>query len=218
MREDVLTVDQAGTHGRDLVEQGGHCLALAVEGFDIHKGHRFSTYATLALMKGFARSVPTMLSRILDAVDEVRFQRLIAIGQLLHAFIGGILDCREVLRISRLSGAGGANLSGILSQFVRLCLFIPTRSLHHEFPPCSRVVTPTGVWMPRGVPGFSVLFAEATAAWYCSMRSAFVSHNMRAPLFPRDFYCFSGTKEFRSMPTVVTRFFVPHPAKESPRY
>jgi RNA polymerase sigma factor (sigma-70 family) len=32
----------------------------AVEGFDIHKGNRFSTYATLALMKGFARSVPTM--------------------------------------------------------------------------------------------------------------------------------------------------------------
>jgi len=33
----------------------------AVESFDFHKGHRFSTYATLALMKGFARSVPQML-------------------------------------------------------------------------------------------------------------------------------------------------------------
>jgi DNA-directed RNA polymerase sigma subunit (sigma70/sigma32) len=28
----------------------------------VHRGHRFSTYATLALMKGFARSVPTMLA------------------------------------------------------------------------------------------------------------------------------------------------------------
>jgi RNA polymerase sigma factor (sigma-70 family) len=34
----------------------------AVDGYDIHRGHRFSTYATLALMKGFARSVPQMLS------------------------------------------------------------------------------------------------------------------------------------------------------------
>jgi RNA polymerase primary sigma factor len=33
----------------------------AVEGFDIHRGHRFSTYATLALMKGFARSVPQLM-------------------------------------------------------------------------------------------------------------------------------------------------------------
>jgi RNA polymerase sigma factor (sigma-70 family) len=34
----------------------------AVESFDVHKGYRFSTYATFALMKGFARSVPEMLA------------------------------------------------------------------------------------------------------------------------------------------------------------
>src|SRR5207253_9249784 len=37
-------------------------LMRAAESFAFHRGHRFSTYATLALMKGFARSVPRMLS------------------------------------------------------------------------------------------------------------------------------------------------------------
>jgi len=46
----------------ELVSEGNITLMRAVEGFDFHKGNRFSTYATLALMKGFARSVPQMLS------------------------------------------------------------------------------------------------------------------------------------------------------------
>jgi RNA polymerase sigma factor (sigma-70 family) len=46
----------------ELISEGNITLMRAVEGFDFHKGHRFSTYATLALMKGFARSVPQMLS------------------------------------------------------------------------------------------------------------------------------------------------------------
>ncbi len=45
----------------ELISDGNITLMRAVEGFDIHRGHRFSTYATLALMKGFARSVPQML-------------------------------------------------------------------------------------------------------------------------------------------------------------
>jgi RNA polymerase sigma factor (sigma-70 family) len=44
----------------ELISDGNITLMRAVEGFDVHKGHRFSTYATLALMKGFARSVPLM--------------------------------------------------------------------------------------------------------------------------------------------------------------
>jgi RNA polymerase sigma factor (sigma-70 family) len=40
-----------------------------VEGFDIHKGNRFSTYATLALMKGFAQAVPTMVASHRGSVD-----------------------------------------------------------------------------------------------------------------------------------------------------
>ena len=44
----------------ELVSDGNIVLMRAVEGFDVGRGFRFSTYATLALMKGFARSVPQM--------------------------------------------------------------------------------------------------------------------------------------------------------------
>ena len=46
----------------ELISDGNLSLMRAVESFDIHRGNRFSTYATLALMKGFARSVPEMLA------------------------------------------------------------------------------------------------------------------------------------------------------------
>lgn len=49
-----------GLNLMELVSDGNLALMRAVEGFDIRKGNRFSTYATLALMKGFARSVPLM--------------------------------------------------------------------------------------------------------------------------------------------------------------
>jgi RNA polymerase primary sigma factor len=45
----------------ELISEGNLTLMRAVDSFDFHKGNRFSTYATLALMKGFARSVPQML-------------------------------------------------------------------------------------------------------------------------------------------------------------
>ena len=41
----------------DLVSEGNVILMRAVEGFDVARGFKFSTYATLALMKGFARGV-----------------------------------------------------------------------------------------------------------------------------------------------------------------
>lgn len=46
----------------ELISDGNITLMRAVESFDAHRGNRFSTYATLALMKGFARSVPMMLA------------------------------------------------------------------------------------------------------------------------------------------------------------
>ena len=62
-----LVVSVAKKHTRpglqliDLVSEGNVTLLRAVESFDAHKGHKFSTYATFALMKGFARAVPQML-------------------------------------------------------------------------------------------------------------------------------------------------------------
>lgn len=44
----------------ELISDGNMTLMRAVDSFDFHKGNRFSTYATLSLMKGFARSVPQM--------------------------------------------------------------------------------------------------------------------------------------------------------------
>jgi RNA polymerase sigma factor (sigma-70 family) len=63
-----LVVSVARKHvrpGASLVElfsEGNIALMRAAEGFDVHKGNRFSTYATLALLKGFARSVPMLIS------------------------------------------------------------------------------------------------------------------------------------------------------------
>ena len=51
-----------GLNLMELISDGNLTLMRAVDGFDLHRGHRFSTYATLALMKGFARSVPAMLA------------------------------------------------------------------------------------------------------------------------------------------------------------
>ncbi|MGH7214445.1 MAG: sigma-70 family RNA polymerase sigma factor [Tepidisphaeraceae bacterium] len=53
----------------ELISDGTITLMRAVEGFDLHRGHRFSTYATFALMKGFARSVPLMLAKRRDVVS-----------------------------------------------------------------------------------------------------------------------------------------------------
>ena len=53
---------RAGISLAELMSEGSLVLMRAVESFDVHRGHRFSTYATFALMKGFARSVPEMLS------------------------------------------------------------------------------------------------------------------------------------------------------------
>jgi RNA polymerase primary sigma factor len=52
----------------ELISDGNFTLIRAVDSFDTHKGNRFSTYATFALMKGFARSVPEMLAIGREAV------------------------------------------------------------------------------------------------------------------------------------------------------
>jgi RNA polymerase primary sigma factor len=54
----------------ELISDGNLTLMRAVESFDFHRGYRFSTYATLALMKGFARSVSQMRSSGRGAVHS----------------------------------------------------------------------------------------------------------------------------------------------------
>jgi RNA polymerase primary sigma factor len=46
----------------ELISEGNLTLLRAVDSFDAHRGNRFSTYATFALMKGFARTVPQLLA------------------------------------------------------------------------------------------------------------------------------------------------------------
>lgn len=63
-----LVVSVAKKHARpgitvaELVNEGSLTLMRAVESFDTRKGNKFSTYATLALMKGFARTVGRLRS------------------------------------------------------------------------------------------------------------------------------------------------------------
>ena len=42
----------------ELVSDGNLSLIRAVEKFDVSRGNRFSTYATWAIMKNFARTIP----------------------------------------------------------------------------------------------------------------------------------------------------------------
>jgi RNA polymerase primary sigma factor len=65
---------RAGVTLMELVSEGNITLMRAIESFDVHKGNRFSTYATLALMKGFARSVPQMLGRVRISGATVRLE------------------------------------------------------------------------------------------------------------------------------------------------
>ena len=51
----------APAHLFELISDGNMSLIRAVEKFDFARGFRFSTYATWAIMKNFARTIPTEL-------------------------------------------------------------------------------------------------------------------------------------------------------------
>jgi RNA polymerase sigma factor (sigma-70 family) len=58
----------------EMVSDGNMSLMRAIEKFDYTKGNKFSTYATWAIMKNFARSIPaehTLLDRFRTGNDEV---------------------------------------------------------------------------------------------------------------------------------------------------
>jgi RNA polymerase sigma factor (sigma-70 family) len=60
-----------GMNLMELISDGNMTLMRAVEGFDIHKGNRFSTYATLALMKGFARCGPAKATKARGGSEDL---------------------------------------------------------------------------------------------------------------------------------------------------
>ncbi len=60
---------RAGVTLMELVSEGNMTLIRAADAFDVHRGHRFSTYATYALMRAFARYIPTALAQQRGAVD-----------------------------------------------------------------------------------------------------------------------------------------------------
>ena len=58
----------------EMVSDGNMSLIRAIEKFDYTKGNKFSTYASWAIMKNFARSIPTehrILDRFRTGNDEV---------------------------------------------------------------------------------------------------------------------------------------------------
>jgi RNA polymerase sigma factor (sigma-70 family) len=58
----------------EMVSDGNMSLIRAIEKFDYSKGNKFSTYASWAIMKNFARSIPaehTRLDRFRTGKDEI---------------------------------------------------------------------------------------------------------------------------------------------------
>lgn len=70
----VVSVARKHLHGAlnmpDLVSEGNMSLMRAVEKFDYSRGYRFSTYATLAIAKDYARKTPAEAFR-LDTSDSI---------------------------------------------------------------------------------------------------------------------------------------------------
>lgn len=117
----------------ELISDGNMTLLRAVEGFDIHRGHRFSTYATLALMKGFARSVPQMqaggraagldpelLNSLPDGRGDLAPRRLVMNDQLRFLLTG--LDDRERTVLSAHWGLGHGSAATYEELGVRMGL------------------------------------------------------------------------------------------------
>lgn len=65
-----------GANFFEMVSDGNMSLIRAIEKFDYTKGNKFSTYATWAVMKNFARTIPaenTLLNRFRTGNDDVFF-------------------------------------------------------------------------------------------------------------------------------------------------
>ena len=99
-----------GNNFFEMVSDGNMSLIRAIEKFDYSRGNKFSTYASWAIMKNFARSIPaehTLLDRFRTGKEEVfqrstdlrgsQFQQEVVNRGQRHAIMGilGRLDDRE---------------------------------------------------------------------------------------------------------------------------
>jgi RNA polymerase sigma factor (sigma-70 family) len=119
----------------DLVSDGNLSLMRAVEKFDYARGNKFSTYATWAIMKNFARSIPdekthkqrymTGHDEVFEAKADVRTdeQEVLAAADAARARVNRLLDhldarTREVIRMrTGLDGSEEMTLEQIGQHF-----------------------------------------------------------------------------------------------------
>jgi len=119
----------------DLVSDGNLSLMRAVEKFDYGRGNKFSTYATWAIMKNFARSIPdekthkqrymTGHDELFDAKADARTdeQEVLAAADAARARVNRLLDhldarTREVIRMrTGLDGSEEMTLEQIGQHF-----------------------------------------------------------------------------------------------------
>jgi RNA polymerase primary sigma factor len=119
----------------DLVSDGNLSLMRAVEKFDYGRGNKFSTYATWAIMKNFARSIPdakthkqrymTGHDELFEAKADVRTdeQEVLALADAARARVNRLLEhldarTREVIRMrTGLDGSEEMTLEQIGQHF-----------------------------------------------------------------------------------------------------
>jgi RNA polymerase sigma factor (sigma-70 family) len=124
-----------GEYIDDLVSDGNLSLMRAVEKFDYGRGNKFSTYATWALMKNFARSIPdakthkqrymTGHDELFEAKADVRTdeQEVLAMADAARARVNRLLEhldarTREVIRMrTGLDGSEEMTLEQIGQHF-----------------------------------------------------------------------------------------------------
>jgi RNA polymerase primary sigma factor len=119
----------------ELISDGNISLLRAVEKFDYSRGNKFSTYASWAIMKNYARSIPdekkvrehylTGTEEIFNAKADVRSdeQELVAQAEVAKDKVGQLLDgldprTREVIRMRNgLDGSAEMTLEQIGKHF-----------------------------------------------------------------------------------------------------
>jgi RNA polymerase primary sigma factor len=125
----------AGENIDDLVSDGNLSLMRAVEKFDYGRGNKFSTYATWAIMKNFARSIPdgkthkqrymTGHEEVFEAKADIRTdeQEVLAVADAAKAKVNNLLGhldprTREVIRMrTGLEGSEPMTLEQIGQHF-----------------------------------------------------------------------------------------------------